>query len=225
MTHTQNSIDHELKTAITEELGWSPNVNCDHIGVAVTNGAVTLSGLVTNYPEKQAATSAALRVRGVTAVADEIVVSHPYVINTDAEIAREAGDGIGRTADVPAGSVHATVHDQVITLTGSVGWDYQRRAAHMAVSGIRGVTGVTNRIDLTPSVMISPVAAKANILSALIRNARVDAKNVEVDVDGSKIRLTGKVASWSERHQVEYAGWCTPGVTHVDNQLRIVGAR
>lgn len=72
------------------ELGWTPSVNSDCIGVAVTDSAVTLSGQVTSYPEKQAAISAALRVRGVTAVADEIVVQHAWGIRDDSDIAHRA---------------------------------------------------------------------------------------------------------------------------------------
>lgn len=224
MTTLTSTADHDLKTAINEELGWTPSVNCDRIGVAVNDGAVTLSGQVPSYPEKQAATSAALRVRGVSAVADEIVVQHTGSNHSDADIARAAGAALDKTVVVPVGSVKAAVHNHVIALTGSVGWEYQRHAAQHAVAGIPGVQGVSNRIVLMPPVAISPFAAKANITSALLRNAHLDAERVEVTVDGSKIRLTGKVSSWAERHQAEYAGWSTPGVTHVDNQLAIVPA-
>lgn len=224
MTQTQSSTDHRLKTAIDLELGWTPSVNCDRVGVIVADGTVTLSGHVTSYPEKLAAVSAALRVRGVSAVADEIVVQHPGGVRDDSDIAREAGDALDRTVVVPTGYVQATVHDHVVTLTGSVGWEYQRHAAQHAVAAVAGVKGVSNRINLVPPVIISPVEAKQNITSALVRNARLDAEHVEVAIHGTQIRLTGNVTSWAERHQAEYAGWSTPGVTHVDNQLTIVGS-
>lgn len=224
MTQPQNLTDHRLKTEIDLEPGWTPNVNCDGIGVAVTDAAVTLSGHVASYPEKQAAISAALRVRGVAAVADEIIVQYPWGVRDDSDIAREAGDALNKTVVVPTGCVKAAIHDHVVTLTGSVGWEYQRHAAQRAVAGVAGVKGVSNRINLKPPVVLAPFEAKKNITSALVRNARLDAEHVEVTVHGTQIRLTGKVTSWAERHQAEYAGWSTPGVTHVDNQLKIVSS-
>lgn len=120
--------------------------------------------------------------------------------------------------------MQAAVHDHVVTLSGSVGWEFQRHAAQHAVAGVTGVKGVWNQITLKPPVVISPVEAKANITDALVRNACVDAEHIEVTIHGTQVRLTGKVTSWAERHQAEYAGWSTPGVTHVDNQLKIVGS-
>lgn len=163
MTQVQHDPDHQLKSAITEELVWAPRVNPDQIGVAVTEGAVTLSGQVHTYPEKQAAVRAARRVRGVTAVADEIVVQHEFGASQDVDIAREAGIAFDRTVVVPSGSVTATVHDHVITLAGTVDWQYQREEAQRAVASIPGVSGVHNTITITPEVVVSPAEAKAKI--------------------------------------------------------------
>ena len=221
MTMTQHTKDHELKDALERELSWTPEVDSDRIGIAINDGAVTLSGQVPSYPEKTAAVRAVLRVRGVTAIADEIVVRHRFV-REDADIAREAAGALSNTMVVPTGSVTADVHDHEITLTGEVAWHYQREAAEHAVAAIRGVTAVRNSIKMTPpEPMVVSADARANVTAALLRNAQLEAENVEVTVNGTEIRLTGHVGTWSERHQAEYAAWCTPGVTHVDNLIGI----
>ena len=69
MTTTEHSTDHQLKAAIEREQDWAGDVDNDRVGVAVADGTVMLSGEVLSYPEKAAAVSAALRVRGVTAAA------------------------------------------------------------------------------------------------------------------------------------------------------------
>ena len=102
MTSTQHATDHDLKTAIVDELEWTPAVTADHVGVAFNNGAVTLSGEVESFPEKHAAVQAALRVRGVTAIADEIVVDNVGHARPDADIALEAADSLDRSEVVPA---------------------------------------------------------------------------------------------------------------------------
>ena len=48
-----------------------PSVNADHIGVTAKDGVVTLTGHVLTYWQKQAAETAAGRVQGVKALAEE----------------------------------------------------------------------------------------------------------------------------------------------------------
>lgn len=211
--------DHHLKTRIVEELEWTADVNADRIGVAVNEGAVTLSGQVLSYPEKAAAGQAALRVLGVSVVADEIVVQHLGGGTSDADIARTASAAFAHTIAVPPGSVTATVHDHVVTLAGSVHWQYQREAAHRTVASLPGVRGVRNTVVLEPAVAVSAETAMTSITAALVRSARLDAQHVHVGVTGSEVTLTGSVASPQERREAGYAAWFSPGVTHVDNQL------
>jgi osmotically-inducible protein OsmY len=221
MTMTQHTKDHELKDALERELDWTSEVDSDRIGIGINDGAVTLSGQVGSYPEKTAAVRAVLRVRGVTAIADEIVVRHRFV-REDADIAREAAAALSNTVILPADSVTAAVHHHEITLTGDVAWQHQREAAEQAVVAIRGVTAVRNSIRLTPpEPMVASADAQANVTAALLRNAQLEAQQVDVTVHGTEIRLTGHVGTWAERHEAEYAACCTPGVTHVDNLIGI----
>lgn len=214
----QTLKDHALKAAIEDELNWVPHVQADRVGVSVNDGAVTLSGQVGSYPEKVAAVRAALRVRGVTAVADEIVVA-TWGPHADADIARDAASALNRTIVIPPGSIKATVHQHVITLSGKVSWQYQREAARRAVAGLPGVTGVVNQILIEPTVIVSASKTKSKITSAIMRNAQLDANHITVTVHDSGVTLTGTVSSWAERRQAEHAAWAAPGVTEVVNQL------
>jgi len=76
----------------------------------------------------------------VSGVADEIAVQHEFGASTDADIAREAAAAFDRTVVVPTRAVMATVHEHVITLTGSVDWQYQRDEARRAVATPAGST-------------------------------------------------------------------------------------
>ncbi len=223
MTHSLYKTDHELKAAVVEELVWTPSINADQIGVSVNEGAVTLSGQVRTYPEKQNAVHAAMRVRGVAAVADEVTVTNDWAPRGDTDIAVEAAEALQRMVHIPMGSVQAQVHDHVVTLSGEVAWQYQREEARRAMIALRGVCGVVNTITLKPTASVSPTRAKSSITAALVRNAQVDAGNIRVDVTGTVITLIGQVSSWAEYRQAEYAAWSSPGVTHVDNRLAISG--
>jgi osmotically-inducible protein OsmY len=154
MTITQDSPDHRLKALIEEELAWTPAINAAHIGVAVDGGAVSLSGDVASYPEKEAAVKATLRIRGVLAVADEISVHTRWGLGPrdDIDIAREAVATLNGSVVIPKGSVQATVQDGEVTLTGEVAWHYQREATRHAVAVLPGVVLVHNDVTLIPAV-------------------------------------------------------------------------
>ena len=65
--------DSQIREEVIQELRWDPQVtDPDAIGVAVKDGAVTLTGAVSTYAQKFAAVRAASRVYGVKAVADEV---------------------------------------------------------------------------------------------------------------------------------------------------------
>ena len=148
MTQNHAKTDHQVQSAVVKELDWSAGVESEHIGVAVTDGAVTLSGEVATLPERDAAYEAAIRVHSVVAVVDEIVVKRRDGGLNDADIARATTAVLGHQVQLAGAVVNASVHDHVITLTGSVDWHHQREAARSAVASLSGVVEVVNRIVL-----------------------------------------------------------------------------
>lgn len=225
MKRTVQQTDRELKTAIVDEFEWAPNIVADRIGVAVNDGAVTLSGEVNSYPDKTAAVKAALRVHGVTALADEIEVKSAWTIPLDEDLAREAGAALNASVVLDEGSVKATVHDHQVDLTGTVGWNHQREAAQSLVSNLAGVRAVHNRIAIAPTLTFSSSDAKLAIEAALQRHAQLDADRITVSSQGTVIELTGTVRSWSEYGQAGLAAWAAPGVTHVNNHITVLSDR
>jgi osmotically-inducible protein OsmY len=199
MTQPRPPSDRELKSAVVDELQWTPSINSTHIGVTVTNGAVTLFGEVDSYPEKRLAEKAVERVRGVSAIAEDITVRSTWAAVTDTDIARETGEALRRSVDVPD-SIQVSVHDGVLTLSGVVTWQFERAAAGRAVQYAKGVGVINNEITIRPGVIAEDL--KFAISAALLRNAEVDGARVAVVTanDGSAT-LTGVVASWSERRQ------------------------
>ena len=221
MTQKLHSTDHSLKTRVSEELRWSPDVDADHVGVAVTEGAVTLSGEVETYAQKEAALDAAYRVEGVTGVADELVVKNRSSGREDVDIVRAAAKALAAHPTIPKGAVHLAVHDGCVLLSGSLPWRYQLDEADRAVRSTPGVRSVHNIIEIKPELPMAAEEAKRRILAALLRNAEDDAANIHVAVRGTTIELTGTVLTWDEFEQAGDAAWSTPGVTAVRNNLHV----
>jgi osmotically-inducible protein OsmY len=221
-TMTEAPTDQQIREDVTAELDWDPELQPHHIGVVVEDGVVTLTGWVDNYVKKWEAEEAALRVRGVVAVADEVEVRLPHTaVRDDADLAADVARALEWDAMVPPGKVDAVVSNGWVTLRGEVGWHFQRRNAERAVRRLGGVRGITNEISVKPRVQASSEQIRAQVRDALVRNAETDARDIEVEVRGDRVTLRGKVHSWAQRRAAERAAASAPGVGEVDNHLRV----
>ena len=213
-------LDRELQADVIRELDWEPRVESANIGIAVDKGAVTLTGHVSTYSELIAAERAALRVYGVLAVANELVVKLPSErTRDDSDIALAIANQMKWSAAIPHEAIKATVTHGWVTLEGKVDWAYQSEAADKLVRGLIGVKGVTNRVIVKPTVHYKDV--KAKITEALHRQAQIDARRIWLTTDDGHITLHGQVSSWSEAAAARKAAESAPGVTRVESKLTI----
>lgn len=211
--------DAEITTLVEEELRWTPDADAGRIRVAVEDGVVTLTGEVDHLTRRHVAAKAALRVRGVRGLANEITVTAANGDIPDPIIADAVAHAIEWTSGITPGNVHVEVQDGAVTLTGTVEWDSVRVALDQDIRDIRGVRSLEDRITLAPRV--SSPATHARIVDALKRNALTDAKNIDVTVHGTVVILNGRVGSWDEKRQAELAAWAFPHVSAVKNRLQV----
>jgi len=218
-TKTQTRSDNSLRDDVLLELKWDPKISsASDIGVAVKDGVVTLTGFVPSFWEKDAAEKAAKRVYGVKGVANDIEVKL-FWQRTDPEIARAAVRELESHVSIPADRIKVTVKDGWVTLEGTVDWEYQKSLAQSAMKKLKGVSGVTNKIQVTPKASAAEV--KSKIEEALRRSAELDARRITVEIEGSTVKLYGSVSSWAERDEAERAAWSAPGTTMVENHILV----
>jgi osmotically-inducible protein OsmY len=210
----------ELQRRVLDELDWEPSVDAAHIGVAVTDGVVTLTGSVSTYAEKMTAEQASKRIVGVKAVANDLEVRPTFPSQpNDTEIAQAVIRALEWDVSVPHELIKARVAKGTVTLEGEAKFWYQRQAAVNAVRGLKGVQGIVNLISIQAVAKATDV--KGRIESAFRRSAEIDAGRIQVDTSAGKVTLRGRVRSWAEREEAESAAWAAPGVTKVEDELQV----
>lgn len=215
-----DKTDSQLQQDILAELRWDPKINAAHIGVEVSKGVVTLSGHVDSFVEKWNAEQAVKRVPGVKILAVELDVMLPNDNKrSDTEIALAVSNALKHNIYRLDQFVKAKVEGAIVTLTGEAQWQYQVDAATNAIRYLAGVVEINNRVLLKPSISVS--AVKKDIDDAIQRRARNDMKNIQVEIKGNEVLLSGKVEDWSERNLAIDAAWGVVGVQKVSDQMTI----
>ncbi|GJD32229.1 hypothetical protein PMNALOAF_3497 [Methylobacterium adhaesivum] len=210
--------DKDLRRDVLDELDFDPSLDAADIGVAVSDGVVTLTGHVGSYAEKIEAERAVKRVKGVRAIAQEIQVRLPEAKKlADDQIAARALAIIAWSVHLPGDAIQVKVARGWVTLTGTVPWQYQVMGAEAAVRRLSGVAGVTNLVAVRPDVQ--PKAVRDRILEAFRRSALFEADAIKVSVEGDKVTLEGAVTAWAERDAAERAAWSVPGVRAVEDRI------
>jgi osmotically-inducible protein OsmY len=210
--------DKDLKQHVQNALEWDPSIDQSDIGVSVDEGVVTLRGNVRSYGEKSMAEQVTLRVYGVKGIANNLDVRlGSSATRTDTDLAQAAVGALAWNTFVPAGKVTVSVSHGVITLKGTLDWQYQKDAAARVVRDLTGVKAVANDIAVKASVNAPDVRDK--IEAAFTRSAEIDARRINVTARDGKVILSGNVRSWGERREAERAAWAAPGVTQVEDRL------
>jgi osmotically-inducible protein OsmY len=212
--------DLDIKRDVEDALRSDVRIDATDIAIAVKDGVVALTGFVRGYGERRVAESDAKRVVGVVGVANDIEVRLPIIHRRpDPDIARDIVQALQNELPNSFEQIKVIVADGSVTLEGEVERHHERVRAEDAIERVRGVKGVSNFIHVRPQVLTTGI--KRRIEEAFRRSAEFDASRIAVESHGSEIVLTGTVRSWAEREEAERAAWRTPGVSNVENRIRV----
>lgn len=212
--------NQELQKDVQDAIKWKPLLNAAEIGVTAKDGVITLTGTVDSYAKKLEVENAAKNVLGVKAFAEEIIIKYSDLgEKTDTEIANDVLKTWKWKWEIPDGKIKLKVEHGWVTLEGELEWNYQREAAKEVIKNLTGVMGVNNNIKIKSET--HDAIQKEDIEGALARNSSIDDSDIQVDVAGNNVTLTGTVDSYYAKDEAEQIAWNAPGVWTVDNELFI----
>jgi osmotically-inducible protein OsmY len=215
----------DVASAVRAKLGKSQykevQVNVDANGIAMLTGTVAL------YEYKADADKTVHKVKGVTAVRNDIQVAGPAI--PDSQLEKSLGEklaydrvGYGNVFD----AITLQVQNGVVTLGGSA-LDYPSRDSALGVvSTTPGVKDVIDQITVDP---LSPMDNQIRIQVAravygfpsLNRYAIDPAKPIRIAVQNGNVALYGVVDSQADKDAAYICANGVPGVFSVKNYLQV----
>jgi len=193
------------------------------------NGIASLSGTVNLYIYKTDAEKTAHKIKGITAVRNEIQVSGASV--PDSELQKTLSEkltynrvGYGNEFD----AITISVQNGVVSLSGNT-HDYPNRDSALAiVSTTPGVKDVVDEISVDPVSQMDwgirlAVARAVYGFPSLNKYAIDPAKPIRISVQNGNVELYGVVDSEADKHVAGLQANAVPGVFSVKNYLQVTG--
>jgi osmotically-inducible protein OsmY len=191
------------------------------------NGIATLTGTVSLYEYKADADKNVHKVKGVTAVRNDIQVAGPSV--SDSQLEKSLGEklaydrvGYGNVFD----AITLQVQNGVVTLGGHA-HDYPNRDSALGlVSTTPGVKDVVDEISVDP---VSPMDDRIRVevaraiysFPSLNRYAIDPEMPIRVSVQNGNVELYGMVNSEADKNAAFLRANSVPGVFSVKNYLQV----
>lgn len=195
-----------------------------------TNGIATLTGTVSLYEYKKDAMNRIRKVKGVTAVRNEIQVAGPSV--PDEELKKKLAEklqydrvGYGTT---PFNAIGINVENGVVTLGGHAYSDVDKDSAVALVSTYPGVKDVVDDIEVDPTSIMDDqtrlaVARAIYGYPSLNKYAIDPAKPIRISVQNGHVELYGMVDSKADKDTAFLRANAVPGVFSVKNYIQVAG--
>ena len=244
--------DENVAQAVRDVLCFDPRVRAFAPMVRVSEGIVTLLGMVSNLRARQCAEQDARNVVGVIDVFNllQVRVLHPLA---DEEIREHMLTALAADAYVSRYRFTAQVSTGAVELHGTVDTHFDQEHAAAIVAGINGVVALTNCIQVLPTADYSLPTADAGLLAS--PHAVVDAvssgpdshpaiasdylleqclrtgyhwsaplhdQEIIFQVHHGRVTLTGTVDTWLD-HKTATAEAYACGAHDVDNKLQLAG--
>jgi osmotically-inducible protein OsmY len=140
--------DTEIAQAVRRALEWDVLVPEDKITSTVTDGWVTLAGVVERWSERNDAERAVRNLAGVKIVVNKITVKGAQPMMED--IRRSIEQALERRAEREARRIRVDVRDGTVTLTGMVHSWAERKSVLAAARFTPGVQAVEDHLRTQP---------------------------------------------------------------------------
>jgi len=224
MAAARQEDENSVSTAVTAKLNKK---QFRDVKVTVDNGIATLTGSVDLYIDKAEAAKKVQKVKGVTAVRNQIEVSGPTVPDDQLQaklLEKLEYDRVGYGNAFNA--ISLSTQGGVVTLGGHARTYVDKESALALVSTYGGVKDVVDEIEVDPTSMMDDqirmqVARAVYGYGTLNKYAIDPGKPIRISVQNGNVELYGVVDSQSDKETAFLRANGVPGVFSVKNYLQV----
>jgi osmotically-inducible protein OsmY len=223
--------DSEIKVDVTKSLLLDPATDSYEIDVSVKNNAVTLTGKVQSWQERQLCEKVAKGVNGVTAVINNIGIEYKTA-RPDREIKKEIEKILKWDVLVDHALIGVKADDGKVTLSGVVGSAAEKSIAvnDAYIPGVKSVDSkdlMVKKWARDDDLRKSKYVAKSDqeiygaVTDTLMYDPRVFSFNVTPEVSNAVVTLRGTVDNLKAKHSAAQDARNTVGVLAVKNRIKV----
>ena len=221
--------DTDIVLDVRERIVWDPAIETEAISVNCKDGVVILTGTVSSWSEKDEAGLLAEEVRGVKDVSNTLSVKWK-VVRPDSAVQKDVMAALKRDVYLTDLPIQVSVTDGYVTLTGTVGSEYERQRAADNAHRVDNVIGVNNNLNVEwwdregareQKPMPSDEELRQTVTAELTQDSRVNATEVAVEALVGHVTLTGTVPTFAQKAIAEADARDVVGVAWVSNDLLV----
>lgn len=213
----------QIKKNIIDQLFWDARVDASAINVEFTDGAVRLSGTVSNHFARNAAEEDVWAINGVSSVQNNLTVRFPDQNKppSDSEIKNTLISILQWDNNISSSDIIINIENGALTLDGSVPAFWQKMRVEEIAADINGVVSVHDRLVVVPTQHFVDELIGRDIAAAIDRSAILNIETIDVQVSDGQVVLSGCVQNFNALKTAENCAQFTDGVTCVVNNLTI----
>jgi len=230
---TRYRPDSDIVQDVRHRIVDNAMIESSSIVTVCEDGVVTLTGDVDSWAEKQEAGVIAGEVTGVKKVVNDLSIIYTGT-RSDQELKKDAEARLDTDVYLNGLPIKIEVENGVVTLTGSVGSQFEMDRAERKLRYMAEVRDVKNNLTVKfwekggtrvkASKPPTDRELKKDVKRALEVDSRVDASKIDVDASYGNVILNGTVPYSYEARVAEQDARDTIGTAWVTDHLTVAGA-
>ncbi|MBK5276704.1 MAG: BON domain-containing protein [Desulfuromonadales bacterium] len=225
-----STMDDRIELSAKQSYVFKTYLQGDDIKIQSKDGAVTLTGTVSENSHKSLAHETIAGLPGVKSVDNKLEIKGaPPTANSDAWLRDKVKVTLLFHRSVSAGTTSVDVKDGIVTLRGDAASKAQKDLTTEYAMEVEGVKGVKNEMTVTKAPektrtvgeIIDDASITAQVKMTLLYHRSTSAINTKVETKGGAVTLYGKARSAAELSLATKLANDVDGVKEVNNRMTI----
>ena len=225
-----SEMDSRIESTARQSYVFKTYLQADDIKIESKDGAVTLTGSVTDYDNKSLAQETLAGLPGVKSVDNRLEIKGASpTANSDAWIRNKVKTTLLFHRSVSADTTTVDVKDGIVTLRGDALSGAQKDLTAEYARDIEGVKGVNNEMTVaktanktqTVGEKIDDASITAQVKMTLLYHRSTSGLNTKVETNDGVVTMYGKAGSAAEKDLAGKFASDVNGVKGVKNRMTI----